>query len=130
MNEIFPGVSRVLPTKPTPSECISFFVRRAEGNLLFPCFSGGATIDGRLDQIAAMGDLSRQLLGDSHFKAPHCDEVAGRLGAPLDCIEPEAPDVVKSVRDVVTFPWSVTSSNPGWKSSRHQATVPEGSATS
>ena len=104
MDELFPGVFRVLPTKPLPSKCITFFVRREEGNLLFPCFSGSATIHGRFDEIAAMGGLSRQLLGDSHFKTPHCDEVAAKFGSPLFCSEPEAPDVVKSVKNVQTFP--------------------------
>jgi hydroxyacylglutathione hydrolase len=104
MDELFPGVFKVLPTKPLPSKCITFFVQRDDGNLLFPCFSGSATIHGRFDEIAAMGGLSRQLLGDSHFKTPHCDEVAAKFGAPLDCSEPEAPDVMKSVKNVRTFP--------------------------
>ena len=50
MDEIFPGVFKVLPTKPLPSKCITFFVRRGEGNLLFPCFSGSATIHARFDR--------------------------------------------------------------------------------
>ena len=104
MDEIFPGVFKVLPTKPLPSKCITFLVRRPGGNLLFPCFSGSATIHGRFDEIAALGGVARQLLGDSHFKTPHCDEVAERFGAPLYCSEPEGPDVTKSVKNVRIFP--------------------------
>jgi hypothetical protein len=92
MEEIYPGIFKVLPTKPLPSKCITFFVRKSGGNLLFPCFSGSATIHARFDAIAAMGGISRQLLGDSHFKTPHCDEVFARFGAPLYCSQPEAAD--------------------------------------
>lgn len=113
MDEVYPGVFKVLPTKPLPSKCITFFVKRDEGNLLFPCFSGSATIHARFDQLAALGGVSRQLLGDSHFKTPHCDEVAERFGAPLYCSEPEAPDVVKSVKNVKTFPLKRHMLEPG-----------------
>jgi glyoxylase-like metal-dependent hydrolase (beta-lactamase superfamily II) len=60
-----------------------------------------------------MGGISRQLLGDSHFKTPHCDEVAKRFGAPLYCSEPEAPDVIMSVKNVVTFPFERHALEPG-----------------
>jgi glyoxylase-like metal-dependent hydrolase (beta-lactamase superfamily II) len=113
MDELFPGVFKVLPTKPSPSKCITFFVRRPEGNLLFPCFSGSATIHGRFEEIASLGGVARQLLGDSHFKTPHCDEVAARFGAPLYCSEPEAPDVTKSVKNVRIFPLERHQLEPG-----------------
>jgi hypothetical protein len=113
MDELFPGVFKVLPTKPSPSKCISFFVRRDAGNLLFPCYSASATIHGRFDEIAAMGGVARQLLGDSHFKTPHCDEVADRFGAPLYCSESEAPDVIKSVKNVTAFPLTRHLLEPG-----------------
>lgn len=58
------------------------------------------------EAIDALGGLSRQLLGDMHFKSPHCDEVAERFGAPLYCSELEAPDVLRSVKQVMTFPFT------------------------
>jgi hypothetical protein len=86
MDEMFPGVFKVLPTKPLPSKCITFFVRRAEGNLLFPCFSSSVTIHAHFDQFAALGGLSRQLLGDSHFKTPHCTVMRWPAGSVRRCI--------------------------------------------
>lgn len=106
MQEIFPDVYQVFPSKPTPSKYRSFFVKCDAGNLLFPCFSNSSTIHAHFDAIAALEGLSRQLLGDMHFKSAHCDEVAERFGAPLYCSEPEAPDVMRSVKQVVTFPFT------------------------
>ncbi|MDB5350220.1 MAG: beta-lactamase [Planctomycetota bacterium] len=113
MDEIFPSIFKVLPTKPLPSKCMSFLVRRSEGNLLFPCFSVSATIHARFDPIESMGGISRQLLGDSHFKTPHCDEVFERFGAPLYCSQPEAADVLKSVKNVRVFPLERHELEPG-----------------
>jgi glyoxylase-like metal-dependent hydrolase (beta-lactamase superfamily II) len=113
VEEILKGVYKVLPTKVTDSKYPSFFVRRASGNLLFPCFSNSSTIHGSFDQIDALGGLKYQLLGDSHFKTPHCDEVAERFGAPLYCSEPEAPDVTKRLKRVRVFPLERHELEPG-----------------
>jgi len=113
VEEILKGVYKVLPTKATDSKYPSFFLRRPSGNLLFPCFSNSSTIHGSFDQIAAMGGLKYQLLGDSHFKTPHCDEVAERFGAPLYCSEPEAADVTKRLKHVRVFPFERHALEPG-----------------
>ncbi|MBW4436446.1 MAG: MBL fold metallo-hydrolase [Pleurocapsa minor GSE-CHR-MK-17-07R] len=105
MNELFPDVFQVFPSKATPGKYRSFFVRRAAGNLLFPCFSASSTIEAHFADIDAQGGLSRQLLGDSHFRSPHCDVVAAQFNAPLYCSEPEAPDVMRTVRQVVQLPF-------------------------
>ncbi len=113
MHEILPGIYRVLPSRPTDRKYISYLVVRAEGNLLFPCFSNQSTIHAHFDAIEELGGLAMQLLGDSHFKTAHCDEVAERFGAPLYCSEPEAPDVRASVHSVVTFPLERVELGPG-----------------
>jgi glyoxylase-like metal-dependent hydrolase (beta-lactamase superfamily II) len=105
MDEIFPNIFKLLPAKVMDSKYISFLVKRAAGNLLFPCFSNSSTIHNRFDAITDMGGLRYQLLGDSHFKTPHCDEVAVRFNAPLYCSELEAPDVTRKLKRVVVFPF-------------------------
>jgi hydroxyacylglutathione hydrolase len=105
MREIFPSVYEVLPSKQTPKKYRTFFVKRPEGNLLIPCFSSSSTIDAHFATMDGLGGLSRQLLGDSHFKTAHCDEIATRFNAPLYCSEVEAPDVRATVKQVVTFPF-------------------------
>ncbi len=105
MREIFPNIYEVLPSRPTPSKYRSFFVKRAAGNLLFPCFSNQSTIEAQFDAIAALGGLSHQLLGDSHFRSAHCDDVAARFGAALYCSVKEAPDVTRKVSRVEVFPF-------------------------
>lgn len=105
MHEIFPNIYEVLPSKQTPKKYRSFFVRREAGNLLIPCFSSSSTIEAHFDWMDAMGGLSRQLLGDSHFRSAHCDVVAARFDAPLYCSEAEAPDVTTMLKQVVLFPF-------------------------
>jgi len=106
MNEIFPNIYQIFPSKQTPSKYRSFFVKRDEGNLLIPCFSTNSTIEAHFDAIAELGGLSRQLLGDSHFKSSHCDQVAERFNAPVYCSEGEAPDVTPVVKQVMIFPFT------------------------
>jgi hydroxyacylglutathione hydrolase len=105
MEALYPGVYQVSPSKVTASKYRSFFVTRPEGNLLIPCFSSHSTIHSSFDEMATLGGLNYQLLGDSHFRTPHCDEVAERFGAPLYCSEVEAPDVTRTVKQVKTFPF-------------------------
>ena len=105
MRELFPSVYEVLPSKQTPKKYRTFFVKRDEGNVLFPCFSSSSTIDANFDTIDKLGGLKYQLLGDSHFKSSHCDEVAQRFNAPLFCSEVEAPDVTPTLKQVTTFPF-------------------------
>jgi len=113
MEQILPGVYRVLPTKPTPSKYISFLVTRPEGNLLIPCFTNQSTLRDRFDEITSLGGVRMQLLGDSHFKSCHCDEVSVRFHAPLYCSSVEAPDVRAGVKDVVEFPFERHMLAPG-----------------
>lgn len=105
MNEIAPGVFELFPSRPTPKKYRTFFIHRGDGNLLVPCFSTRSTIEAHFDAIDAMGGLSKQLLGDSHFRSPHCDEVAVRFDAPLYCSEIEGPDVTSVLKHVVLFPF-------------------------
>ncbi|MBX3061973.1 MAG: hypothetical protein U0528_12090 [Anaerolineae bacterium] len=106
MREIFPAIYEVMPSKQTPKKYRTFFVQHPEGNLLFPCFSASSTIDANFSAIDGLGGIKRQLLGDSHFKAAHCDEIAKRFDAPLYCSEVEAPDVTATLQHVVTFPFT------------------------
>lgn len=105
MREIYPSVYEVLPSKPTPKKYRSFFVKQEAGNLLIPCFSNSSSIEAHFEDITALGGLSQQLLGDSHFKSEHCDAVAERFGAALYCSEVEAPDVSRTVQRLITFPF-------------------------
>ncbi len=106
MNEIFPDIFEVFPSKPTPKKYRSFFVKRDGGNLLIPCFSNQSTVEAHFETIAALGGLSHQLLGDSHFRSAHCDEIATYFQSPLYCSEVEAPDVTNVLTQVVTFPFN------------------------
>jgi hypothetical protein len=105
MHALFAGVYQIFPSKITDSKYRSFFVNHPSGNLLVPCFSNQSTIHSSFDELDALGGLQYQLLGDSHFKTPHCDEVAERFGAPLYCSEVEAPDVTRNLKQVKTFPF-------------------------
>ncbi len=105
MNEIFPSIFELFPSKPTPKKYRTFFIRRDEGNLLVPCFSTNSTIEAHFDSIVQYGGLSKQLLGDSHFRSPHCDEVANRFDAPLFCSKVEAPEVISVLKKVEVFPF-------------------------
>jgi hydroxyacylglutathione hydrolase len=105
MNEIFPSIFELFPSKPTPKKFRTFFIRRNEGNLLIPCFSTNSTIEAHFDAIVQYGGLRKQLLGDSHFRSPHCDEVASRFDAPLFCSEVEAPEVISVLKNVEVFPF-------------------------
>lgn len=106
MEELFPGLFKVFPSKATPQKYISFFVARPAGNLLFPCYSNGSTIDASFDEINRRGGLAYQLLGDSHFKSSYCDTVAARFNAPLYVSEKEAPDVTPKLTHVKIFPFT------------------------
>lgn len=113
MNKLFPDVFELFPSKPTPKKYRSFFIKRAAGNLLLPCFSSSSTIEAHFDAIAQSGGLSKQLLGDAHFKSAHCDEVAQRFDAPLFCSVLEAPEVIHSLKHVSQFPFEQHDLEPG-----------------
>jgi hydroxyacylglutathione hydrolase len=113
MDELFPDIFKVLPSKIMDSKYASFLVKRDDGNLLFPCFSNHSTIHDRFNEIAGLGGIKAQLLGDSHFKTPHCDEVAARFDAPLYCSDAEAPDVLPKLKRVVVFPFNRHALMPG-----------------
>lgn len=106
MEALFPGVYKVLPSKPTPKKYISFFIERQGGNLLFPCYSSSSTIDSSFAEFDRRGGLAYQLLGDAHFKSPYCDTVAARFNAPLYVSEKEAPDVAPKLTHVKIFPFT------------------------
>lgn len=105
LEELYPGVFRVYPTKITDSKYVSFFVKRRGGNLLFPCFASHSSIEGCFDEIEAMGGLAFQLIGDMHFAAKYNDDVAARFGTDALCSELEGPDVKRKVKHVSTFPF-------------------------
>lgn len=105
MEELYPGVYRVLPTKVTDTKYVSFFVKRRGGNLLFPCFSSHSSIEGSFDDIDRMGGLGLQLIGDMHFAAKYNDDVHARFGTDALCSEIEAADVKRKARHVTTFPY-------------------------
>ena len=105
LDELYPGVFRIYPTKITDSKYVSFFVKRRGGNLLFPCFSSHSTIEGSFDEIESRGGLALQLIGDMHFAAGFNDAVAARFGTDALCSELEAPDVKRKVKKVTAFPY-------------------------
>jgi hypothetical protein len=113
MEQLFPGVFRVSPSKPTPSKYFSYFVERPAGNLLIPCYSASSTIDSSFPEFEARGGLAMQLLGDSHFKTPYADTVAERFGAPLYAGEPERADVAPKVKQAVFIPYTRHELAPG-----------------
>ena len=106
MEELFPGVFKIMPSKLSPHKYISFFIERQAGNLLFPCYSSSSTIDASFAEIEQRGGLAYQLLGDSHFKSAYCDTVAERFNAPLYVSEKEAPDVAPKLAHVQIFPFT------------------------
>ena len=86
MRELLKNLYVVEPSKATALKYISFFVKRKRGNLLFPCFSNQSTITERFADLEAMGGIGMQLLGDSHFRTAHCDEVSEHFGCSLYCV--------------------------------------------
>ncbi len=105
MIELRKNLYIIEPTKATALKYISFFVKRRKGNLLFPCFSNQSTIHGRFDDIEAAGGIGMQLLGDSHFRTAHCDEVSERFGCSLHCSEAEREAVEQKCVNVTAFPF-------------------------
>ena len=113
MEELFPGVYRILPTKVTPTKYVSLFARRPEGNILFSCFGGHSSIEGSFDAIAELGGVALHVIGDMHFAARYSDDVSARFGVPTRCSEVEGPDVKRKVKDVETFPFTRHELAPG-----------------
>ena len=113
MKEIFPAIFEIFPSKPTPKKYRTFFVRREAGNLLIPCFSTKSTIEAHFGSIVEFGGISKQLLGDSHFKSTHCDEITQHFGASLYCSEIEVYDVISIVKNVISFPFERHSLDAG-----------------
>lgn len=105
MEQLYPGVYRVFPTKLTDTKYVSFFVKRRGGNLLFPCFGSHSSIEGSFDDIDRMGGLELQLIGDMHFAAKYNDDVYARFGIDALCSDVEAADVKRKVKHVATFPY-------------------------
>ena len=105
MNELLKDLYIVEPTNATEKKYISFFVKRRAGNLLFPCFSNQSTIHGSFDAMEKLGGVSMQLLGDSHFRTAHCDEVSQRFSCSLHCSEVERESVQEKVANVTAFPF-------------------------
>ncbi|MCB1216556.1 hypothetical protein KDL44_04150 [bacterium] len=105
MKELLGNLIIVEPSKATALKYISFLVRRRSGNLLFPCFSNQSTITERFAELDAMGGVSMQLLGDSHFRTAHCDEVSAHFGCSLHCSEAEREAVEQKCVNVTAFPF-------------------------
>lgn len=105
LEELYPGVFRIYPTKITDSKYVSLFVKRRGGNLLFPCFASHSSIEGSFDDIESKGGIALQLIGDMHFAARYNDDVTTRFGTNALCSEIEAPDVKRKVKHVGTFPY-------------------------
>jgi hypothetical protein len=105
MKELLPGLYIAEPSKATSLKYISFFLKRKAGNLLFPCFSNQSTITGRFDEIQRAGGIAMQLLGDSHFRTAHCDEVSMYFGCSLHCSEAERESVAEKCVNVTAFPF-------------------------
>lgn len=105
MKELRPDIYIVEPSKATPLKYISFYVKMRRGRLLFPCFSNQSTIHGRFEELEEMGGVDMQLLGDSHFRTAHCDEVSEHFGCSLHCSEAEAESVRQKCSNVTTFPF-------------------------
>ncbi len=113
MDELFPTVYRILPTKVTPTKYVSLFAARPEGNLLFSCFGGHSSIEGSFDAIDALGGVALHLLGDMHFAARYNDALDERFGTVTMCSEVEGPDVRRKVKRVETFPFERHELAPG-----------------
>lgn len=105
MKALLPDLYIVEPTKATDLKYISLFVKRGSGNLLFPCFSNQSTIHGRFPELEDMGGIAMQLLGDSHFRTAHCDEVSEHFNCSLHCSEAERESVEEKVVNVTAFPF-------------------------
>ncbi|MCB1188374.1 MBL fold metallo-hydrolase [bacterium] len=105
MRELLKNLYVVEPSKATALKYISFFVKRKRGNLLFPCFSNQSTITERFGELEAMGGVGMQLLGDSHFRTAHCDEVGEHFGCSLHCSEAEREAVEQKCVNVTAFPF-------------------------
>lgn len=113
LQEIYPGIFKVLPSKITPSKYVSFFVPRPNGNLLFPCLSRSSTFESSWESISDLGGISLQLLGDMHFATKHNDTLFDEFGAPTRCSELEYKDVSRKVKNVESFPFQRDEIVPG-----------------
>ena len=113
MEQLFDDVYRILPTKITPSKYVSLFAKRAAGNLLFSCLGGHSSIEGSFQEIDALGGVALHLLGDMHFAARYNDDVDAHFGVETRCSEVEGPDVMRKVKNVVTFPFERHELAPG-----------------
>src|SRR5918994_4902301 len=93
MDNVIPGLyaSTPEPLGFGPSlEIRAFLLQRERGNLLV--YRSGM-LERDVEEINALGGISRQYLNHHHEASPACDWVAKTFGAPLHVHEEEAPTV-------------------------------------
>ena len=111
--ECAPDVYKVEPSKVTPSKYISFFVKRQQGNLLFPCLASSSTFEDSWQDMQEMGGVAMQLLGDMHFATKQNDKLFDEFVAMTYCSVIEEPDVKRKVANVSAFPFERHEISPG-----------------
>ena len=93
MDNVIPGLCASTP-EPLgfgPSlEIRAYLLQREQGNLLI---YRAATLEQDVEEINALGGISRQYLNHHHEASPACDWVARTFGAPLNVHEIDAPSV-------------------------------------
>src|SRR5215203_4553675 len=81
-------------------EIRAFLLQRERGNLLI---YRAATLEQDVEEINALGGISRQYLNHHHEASPACDWVAKTFDAPLYVHEKEAPSVSETCNVAETF---------------------------
>jgi hypothetical protein len=105
VEEIVKGVYRIQPTEASANRYIGLLAVRKAGNLLFPTKSSAGWIKKHAEEVEALGNISKMLICDMHYKDRSFDDLTKRFGAFTYCSDLEGPDVAKSVKAFRTFPF-------------------------
>jgi glyoxylase-like metal-dependent hydrolase (beta-lactamase superfamily II) len=97
MQEIFPSLFVVRPTRAPPKSQFPFLVRRSGGNVLFATKDDITPFLGELEKL---GGVAHMLLGDRHHALPHTAAIAKKLNAVLTASDIEAKALKTSGVDV------------------------------
>ncbi len=104
MLELLPGIFKVSRDESSGGWGYSYFVKRAEGNILFARMAQTASIENEYEAIERVGGIQRIYITDYHFAGEHVEDVAKRFNAGIYCSRIEAPKIKKrGVNAVVAF---------------------------
>jgi glyoxylase-like metal-dependent hydrolase (beta-lactamase superfamily II) len=87
IREIYPSLFLLRPEKPTAKTQFTYFLKRADGNVLF---ATKADLSPFVEDLDRLGGVAHMLLGDRHHATPATMALANHFGTVLSCSHIEA----------------------------------------